>query len=99
MGLFDGVEMELCVELRIPPDTPNSELFKGHDGFGLLRYDVTEKGKVENPSVLIEWPGGVFSERPPKAVGTSRYFPPTDPSGAVRRVNGVETAINFAIKS
>jgi len=99
VGLFDGVEMELCVELRIPPYFPNSELFKGQEGFVLLRYDVTEKGRVENPSVLFEWPGGVFTERAMKAVMKWKYFPPTDPSGAVHRVNGVETVINFAIKN
>lgn len=68
IGRFDGVEMELGVELRIPPHFPNSELFKGQQGFALIRYDINEKGKFENPTVVIDRPGGVITERSLKSV-------------------------------
>ncbi len=93
-----GVEMEACVELRIPPYFPNSELFKGQKGFALMRYDITTKGTTENIEVVLDWPGGVFTERAIKAVSKWKYRPPTDPTGAVGRIEDLETIIRYDIK-
>lgn len=93
----DGVEMELCVKLRIKPYFPNSELFKNNQGFALIRYDINENGAVENASVVMDWPGGVFTERAMGSVVKWKYFPPKDMQGNVRRFNGAKTLIRFVI--
>ncbi len=94
----EGVEMELCVELRIKPYFPQSELYKGQQGFAFIKFDVTEPGRVENAVVVMDWPGGVFTERAMKTVVKTKYFPPTDPAGAVRRVKGASVMVRYRIE-
>lgn len=93
-----GVEMETCVKLRIPPYFPNSEIYKDQQGFVLLRFDINTKGKTENVEVIIDWPGGVFTERAVKAASKWTYTPPTDPTGAIGRIEDVETIIQYIIR-
>ena len=93
-----GAEMETCVKLRIPPYFPNSQLYKDQQGFALLRFDITDKGATENIEVLIDWPGGVFTERAVKAASKWSYTPPTDQEGRAGRIEDVETIIQYIIR-
>ncbi|NJL18568.1 MAG: TonB family protein [Nitrospira sp.] len=86
------------VELRIPPYFPNSELYKDQQGFALVRYDINVKGATENIEVLIDWPGGIFTEKAVKAVSKWKYSPPTDPQGKVGRIEDIETMIRYIIR-
>lgn len=98
LKLSAGVEMEACVELRIPPYFPNSELYKGQQGFALIRYDINVKGATENLEVVIDWPGGIFTEKAVKAVSKWKYTPPTDPQGKVGRIEDIETMVRYIIR-
>ncbi len=97
IGKSRGVEMERCVILRIPPYYPNDELYKGQRGFALLRYDINENGRSENPAVVVDWPGGEFTERALKSLKGSQFQPPTDMQGNVAPYYDVHTIYKFVI--
>ncbi|WP_395374195.1 energy transducer TonB [Marinicella sp. W31] len=53
---------EIIPIIRISPGYPPEQLEQKQEGWVKLQFDVTEKGKVENPIIIDSYPKLVFDE-------------------------------------
>lgn len=93
----NDIQISVCPIKRKPPRFPNSTLYKGQNGFALLRYDIDQSGKVMNPRIIESWPGDEFDKAALKAVRHWEFTKPVTMDGTPIVARDIETLITFEI--
>ncbi len=83
--------------VKVAPVYPRNALRSGIQGYVVVQFDVTEKGKVRKPVVIESKPYGIFHRSAINAVKKFRYLPRIVDGSAVR-VEGVQHRIVFNIE-
>ena len=83
---------------RVKPEFPQEAALKGIEGWVLLRFDITEEGRVENIEVVNANPRNMFERKARDAVKKWKYAPRMSNGQAVK-VIGREVQIDFKFDS
>lgn len=83
---------------RVKPEFPQEAALKGIEGWVLLRFDITEEGRVENIEVINANPRNMFERKARDAVKKWKYAPRMANGQAVK-VIGREVQIDFKFDS
>lgn len=78
------------------PEYPREAVFQNTEGQVVVKFDVTERGSVENLSVLEAEPPGVFNESALAAAAKFLYLPKYV-DGKPVRVKNVRNRLRFAL--
>lgn len=83
---------------RVKPEFPQEAALKGIEGWVLLRFDISEDGRVENIEVVSANPRNMFERKARDAVRKWKYAPRMSNGQAVK-VIGREVQIDFKFDS
>lgn len=83
--------------VKVAPVYPRNALRRGIQGYVVVQFDVTEKGRVKKPVVIESKPYGIFDRSAINAVKKFRYRPRIV-DGSPVRVEGAQHRIVFSIE-
>jgi TonB family protein len=72
---YDPAACQKTFDIRTKPDFPGSALYRGFVGSVVLRADIDDNGKLQNPEILAAVPEKYFGGAVLKAFDGMRYLP------------------------
>jgi protein TonB len=78
---------ELMPLIRIEPQYPRKAAMKGQEGWVLLKFDISDKGTVENVQILNSKPRRIFDRAAMKALLRWKYRPKVIEGKAISQLN------------
>ena len=58
---------------RMPPRFPSKALRSGVSGYSIVRFDLTDDGKVKDPEILVSWPPDLYEKSSLLSLNTWQY--------------------------
>lgn len=96
-GISGGGDSEYLPVVKVEPEYPQRALRRGIEGYVVVEFTVTERGRVENPRVVEADPDNIFNEAAMEAARKFKYRPKTV-NGEKVAVEGVRNIIRFEME-